>query len=93
MTVGDHVTSNMKYKYVIALDYAFANYVQPKILKTFLRKQGGFNNCVELWKKNMVGNLEERRERKNHEFPVINRGGCHSPELTLADGFRLATRN
>ena len=51
MTAGDHVTGHMKYKYVIALDYAFANHVQPNNLKTFLRKQGGFNNCVELWKK------------------------------------------
>jgi hypothetical protein len=51
MTAGDHISSKMKYKYVIGLDYAFANHVQPNNLKTFIRKQGGFNNCVELWKK------------------------------------------
>jgi hypothetical protein len=26
-------------------------------------------------RKNMVENLEERRERKNHEVPMINLGG------------------
>ena len=41
----------------------------------------------------MVGNLEKSRERNNHEVPVINRRGCHSPEVTLADGFRFATTN
>jgi hypothetical protein len=65
MTAGDHVTSNMKYKYVIALDYAFANHVQPKNLKTFLRTQGGFNNCVELWKKKHFGKpLRKARKKK-----------------------------
>jgi hypothetical protein len=24
---------------------------------------------------------------------MINRGGCHSPEVTLADGFRRVTEN
>ena len=64
MTAGDHVTKNMKYKYVIALDYAFANHVQPKNLKTFLRKQGGFNNCVELWKKKYRSPRKKPRKKK-----------------------------
>ena len=63
-TAGDHVTKNMKYKYVIALDYAFANHVQPKNLKTFLRKQGGFNNCVELWKKKYRSPRKKPRKKK-----------------------------
>jgi hypothetical protein len=50
-TAGDHVTSKMKYKYVIALDYAFANNVKAKGLKAFIKQQGGFNKCVALWKK------------------------------------------
>jgi hypothetical protein len=64
MTAGDHVTSHMKYKYVIALDYAFANHVQPNNLKTFLRKQGGFNNCVELWKKKYPNPRKKPRKKQ-----------------------------
>jgi hypothetical protein len=64
MTAGDHVTSNMKYKYVNALDYAFANHVQPKNLRTFLRKRGGFNNCVEPWKKKHGGKPRGKARKK-----------------------------
>lgn len=39
----------------------------------------------------MAANLEKSCETKSHEVPVLNRGGCHSPEVTLADGFRFAT--
>ena len=84
MTAGDHVTSNMKYKYVAALEYAFANSVKPKNLKAFIKRQGGLNKCVELWNR-MAAKPQKSRERKYHEVPVINRTGCHSPEVTLAD--------
>jgi hypothetical protein len=51
LTAGDHITSNMKYKYVTALEYAFANNVQSKNLKAFIKRQGGLNKCVKLWSK------------------------------------------
>ena len=64
MTAGDHVTSNMKYKYVIALDYAFANKVKPKGLKAFIKQQGGFNKCVALWRKKYGGKPRKKPRKK-----------------------------
>jgi hypothetical protein len=64
MTAGDHVTSNMKYKYVIALDYAFANKVKPKGLKAFIKQQGGFNKCVALWNKKHGGKPRKTPRKK-----------------------------
>lgn len=49
LTADDHITSAMKYKYITALEYASANHVKPKDLKSFVKKCGGFNKCVELW--------------------------------------------
>ena len=62
MTAGDHVTSNMKYKYVAALEYAFANNVKPKNLKAFIKRQGGLNKCVELW--NRMAAKPRKKPRK-----------------------------
>jgi hypothetical protein len=52
---ADHITSNMKYKYVTALEYAFANNVKPDNLKAFIKQHGGLNRCVELWNKKYGG--------------------------------------
>ena len=65
MTAGDHVTSKMKYKYVIALDYAFANNVKPENLKTFIKHQGGLNKCVKLRKKKHVGRSRQKPRKKS----------------------------
>jgi hypothetical protein len=63
LTAGDHITSNMKYKYVAALEYAFADDVKPQNLKAFIKLQGGLNRCVELWKKKR-GRKPQKKPRK-----------------------------
>ncbi len=50
LTAGNHITSNMKYKYATALEYVLANNVEPENLRTFIKEQGGLNKCVDLWK-------------------------------------------
>jgi hypothetical protein len=51
MTAGDQISSNMKSKYVAVVEYAFANNVKPQKLKAFVKREGGFNKCVELRQK------------------------------------------
>ena len=63
LTAGDHITSNMKYKYVAALEYAFADNVNPQNLKAFIQQRGGLNKCVELWKKKR-GSKRQKKPRK-----------------------------
>ena len=65
LTAGDHVTSNMKYKYVTALEYAFANNVQSENLRAFIKQQGGLNKCVELWNKKYGGRPRKKRRKNN----------------------------
>jgi hypothetical protein len=48
---NDHVTTTMKHKYATALEYAFKEGIKSKDLKAFIKKQGGLNECVELWSK------------------------------------------
>lgn len=61
LTAGDDITTKMKYKYVTALEYAFANKIKPKNLKAFVKQQRGLNGCVELWNK--------KHGRKNRKSP------------------------
>jgi hypothetical protein len=61
---ADHITSNMKYKYVTAIEYAFANNVKPENLKAFIKQQGGLNKCVELWKKKRGRKLQKKPRKK-----------------------------
>jgi len=65
LTAGDHITSNMKYKYVTALEYAFAKNVESKNLKDFIKQRGGLNKCVELWNKKHGGRPQKKRRKKN----------------------------
>jgi hypothetical protein len=65
LTAGDHISSNMKSKYVAALEYAFANNVKPQNLKTFIQQKGGLNKCVELWKKKRGGKSRKSHEKKS----------------------------
>ena len=65
LTAGDHITSNMKSKYVAALEYAFANNVKTKNLKAFIRRQGGLNKCVELWSKKRGGKPRQKPRKKS----------------------------
>jgi hypothetical protein len=58
LTAGDHITSNMKYKYVAALEYAFADNVNPQNLKAFIQQ------CVELWKKKRGGKRQKKPRKK-----------------------------
>jgi hypothetical protein len=81
LTASDRVTSNMKYKYVTALEYAFANNVKPENLRAFIEDQGGLNKCVELWNKKCGSHPKKIRECKTHEVPVLYRSGYY-----LADG-------
>jgi hypothetical protein len=64
LTAGDHVTSNMKYKYVAALKYAFADNVKPQNFKSFVKQQGGLNKCVELWKIKHGGKPRKKPRKK-----------------------------
>ena len=64
LTASDRVTSNMKYKDVTALEYAFANNVKPENLKAFIKQQGGLNKCVELWKKKRGRKLQKTPRKK-----------------------------
>ncbi len=51
LTANDHVTSKMKHKYFAVLQYAFEKGIKPKNLESFIKEQGGINECVELWSK------------------------------------------
>jgi hypothetical protein len=64
LTAGDHVGSNMKYKYVAALEYAFADNVKPQNLKSFIKQHGGLNKCVELWRKKQRRGKSQKKPRK-----------------------------
>jgi hypothetical protein len=64
-TAGDHVSSNMKHKYVAALEFAYTKNVKAKHLKAFIKQQGGLNKCVELRKKRRGGrSLKKPRKKK-----------------------------
>jgi len=65
LTAGNRITSNMKYKYVTALEYAFANKVEPDNLKAFIKQQGGLNKCVELWNQKHGGKAQRKPRKKN----------------------------
>jgi hypothetical protein len=51
MTTGDHVTANMKNKYVTAIECAHREHVAPKDFIKFFEAQGGLNKCGDLWRK------------------------------------------
>ena len=91
MTAGDHVTSNMKHKYVATLEYAFANQVKSTDLKSFIQKQGGINKCVALWKKNMTANIN-KSQKKPRKLRLIAADVAH-PGAILLTGVWLVLMN
>jgi hypothetical protein len=64
LTAGNRITSNMKYKYVAALESVFADNVKPQNLKAFIKQQGGLNKWVELWKKKRRGKPQKKPRKK-----------------------------
>jgi hypothetical protein len=64
LTAPNHVTRNMKHKYVTALEYAFKEGIKSKDLETFIKEQGGLNKCGELWSKK-YGPSAKKRPKKN----------------------------
>jgi hypothetical protein len=61
---ADHISGNMKYKYVASLEYSFAKNVKPQKLKSFIKQKGGFNKCVELWKKLLAAKHYKQPQKK-----------------------------
>ena len=63
-TAGDHVKDGMKHKYKATLDLASEEGVKPTDVIAFIKKQGGLNKCVDLWKKK-YGSPRKKRRKKN----------------------------
>ena len=51
MTAPDHVTRNMKNKYVTAIEYARREGIKPNDFVEFIKGVGGLNKCGDLWRK------------------------------------------
>jgi hypothetical protein len=62
---NDHVTTTMKHKYATVLESAFKEGIKSKDLKAFIKKQGGLNECVELWSKKYGRAAVKRQPKKN----------------------------
>jgi len=63
-TAGDHVTYNMKNKYKFIMDLAFEEGIKPVDVITFIKKHGGINKCVELWKSKYGRRRKKGRKKK-----------------------------
>jgi hypothetical protein len=64
MTAGDHVTPNMKNKYVTAVEYAHKEGVGPNDFIEFVAKRGGLNKCGDLWRKKYGPRRQMSRSRQ-----------------------------
>jgi hypothetical protein len=62
-TAGNHVTDQRKHKYTVTLQYALQKGLKPAGVVAFIKKNGGINECVELWQKK-YGNSRKTRKKK-----------------------------
>ncbi len=60
-TAGDHVTDKMKNKYKIALQLALEEAIKPVDVIAFIKKHGGLNGCIELWKEKYGGTPRKKK--------------------------------
>jgi hypothetical protein len=61
---GPDITSNMKHKYVTALEYAFRDGIKVKDLVEFIKEQGGLNKFSKLWKKKFGRSAVKKQPKK-----------------------------